>query len=289
MSTGAADARPENAKLAVEAQNTVLRLLTQADDSMNKGEISQAAAGVLAMLEAIRKGQTGNLNATLRSVGSHEKLPEAVVDRQDNLAQDTEAMIGFCRSEAKENRQDAEFGKLMAKIADKAVELKLQPSMVNIAEIMDSDRFADAIPPQHSVTNGLAVLMDYLNAWRESETQEKTEGSPWPSSKKRATSIKKWRNTRRAWSKRCAERRSGDKTEKLDEDMLEEIAELKENMAQAMLKTATDLQSMPDLDPSTNWSRAVSDVRRDEAAEGSGTNAVVEPPAERGLPARTRS
>ena len=97
MTTGAADARADNAKAAVDAQNTVLRLLVQADDSMNKGEISQAAAGVLAMLEGIRKGQTANLNVTVKSAQGNTPVPEAIIDRQDKLAQDVEAMVGFCQ------------------------------------------------------------------------------------------------------------------------------------------------------------------------------------------------
>ncbi|MDD4102252.1 MAG: hypothetical protein PHU80_06415, partial [Kiritimatiellae bacterium] len=68
--SGASETREDNAQAAVKAQNDVLRMLVQADESMNKGEVSQAAAGVLAMLEGIRKGQTANLNVTLKSAQS---------------------------------------------------------------------------------------------------------------------------------------------------------------------------------------------------------------------------
>jgi hypothetical protein len=277
MSTGAADARTENAKLAVDAQNTVLRLLSQADDSMNKGEVSQAAAGVLAMLEGIRKGQVANLNATLKSAQSSAEMPEAIIDRQDNLAQDMEAMVGFCRSESKQDREGEEFGALMTKIADKAVELKLHPTMVNIAEVMDSDKFIDSVPPQHTVTNGIATLMDFLKEWRETETKEKTEESL-AIIKDARQSIKKMEDLQARVVDALRETGSqGDKTEKLDEDMLEEIAELKANMAQAMLKVATDLQSMPELDSVnelvTDTFQTYEEMKQEE---GSGTNAVVE-------------
>ncbi len=203
MVTGTSETREENAKLAVDAQNTVLRLLVQADGNMNKGEVSQAAAGVLAMLEGIRKGQTANLAATLKAVEKASELQEAIIDRQDYLSQDMEAMIGFCRSEAKQDRDDEEFGALMSKIADRAVELKLHPTMVTIAEVMESERIADAVPPQNSVTNGIAMLMDLLKEWRETETKDKTEDAL-AIIKDARQSIKRWRICRRASWMPCA-------------------------------------------------------------------------------------
>ena len=277
MATGAADSRTENAKLAVEAQNTVLRLLAQADGNMNKGEVSQAAAGVLAMLEGIRKGQTANLNATLKASQSGAGMPEAIIDRQDNLSQDMEAMVGFCRSEAKQDREGEEFGALMNKIADKAVELKLHPTMVNIAEVMESEKFAESVPPQSSVTNGIATLMDFLKEWRETETKEKTEDAL-AVIKDAKQSIKKLEDLQARVVDALRETGSqGDKTEKIDEDLLQEIAELKANMAQAMLKVATDLQALPELD---SVNELVTDTFQTyeemKQSEGSGTNAVTE-------------
>lgn len=278
MSTGATDARVENAKLAVEAQSTVLRLLTQADESMNKGDVSQAASGVLIMLESIRKGQVANLGITLKNMQSGTAVvPKAIIDRQDNLAQDMETMIGFCRSEAKQDRDGEEFGKLMVKIADKAVELKLQPVMVNIAELLDSAKIADSLPPQHSVTNGIAVLMDFLKEWRETDTKEQT-AEALAVIKDAHQSIKKLEDLQASVVDALRETGSqGDKTEKLNEDTLEEIAELKANMATAMLKVATDLQSMPELDAVnelvTDTFQTYEEMKQEK---GSGTNAVVE-------------
>ena len=277
MMTGSAESRNENAQRAVEAQNTVLRLLVQADGNMNKGEISQAAAGVLAMLEGIRKGQTANLNATFKASQNKTEMPEAIIDRQDNLAQDMEAMVGFCRSEAKQDREDEEFGALMNKIADKAVELQLHPTMVNIAEVMESEKFVESVPPQNTVTNGIATLMDFLKEWRETDTKEKTEDAI-AVIKDAKQSIKKMEDLQARVVDALRETGSqGDKTGKIDEDLLEEIAELKANMAQAMLKVATDLQSMPELD---SVNELVTDTFQTyeemKQAEGSGTNAVVE-------------
>lgn len=277
MSTGAAETRDELAKKAVDAQNAVLRLLVQADGNMGKGEVSQAAAGVLAMLEGIRKGQVANLLVTLKTVQSAAELPDAIVDRQDNLSQDMEAMIGFCRSEAKQDRTDEEFGQLMTKIAEKAVELKLHPTMVNIAEIMENAKVIEAVPPQTSVTNGIATLMDFLKEWRETDTKEKTEDAL-AALRDARDALKKMEDLQTRVVDALRETGSqGDKTEKLDEDLLEEIAELKANMANAALKVATDLQAMPELDSVnelvTDTFQTYEEMKQEE---GSGTNAVVE-------------
>ncbi len=278
MSTGAADQRDSCAKDAVEAQKKVLRLFSQADGNMEKGEVSQSAAGVMAMLDGIKKGQTANLNATRKAFdGKAEKLAEAIVDRQDNLAQDVQAMIGFCRSEAKQDREDEEFGALMNKVADRAEALKLHPDMVEIAEVMDSENYSRSIQPQQAVTNNLAALIAMLNEWRETETKEKTEDMLGTIKDARA-SLKKLEDLQSEIVDALRGTGSqGDKTEKLDEDMLEEIVELKKNMSQALLKVATDLQSLPELD-------AVNELVTDcfqtfeemSQEEGSGTNAVKE-------------
>ncbi len=277
VSTGPADKRAETSQRAFDAQNTVLRLLAQADDSMGKGEVARAAAGVLAMLEGLRKGQTENLKVTRKSAETAADLPAAIIDRQDNLAQDMDAMIGFCRSEAKADRDNEEFGQLMTKIADRAVQLRLQPTMIDIAQIMEDKRLVEAIPPQDSVTNGIANLMDYLKEWRETETKEKTEDAL-AVIKDARQSIKKMEDLQARIVDALRETGSqGDKTEKLDEDLLQEIAELKANMANALLKTATDLQALPELDSVnelvTDTFQTYEEMKQEE---GSGTNAVVE-------------
>ena len=278
MLTGAAEKRDENAARAIEAQNTVLRLLAQADSGMGKGEVSQTAAGVLAMLEGLRKGQTDNLRTTVRiAQQSAGKLPSAIIDRQDNLAIDTDAMINYCRAEAKQSRDDLEFGKLMTGIADKAVELQIHPMMISIAEVMDTGNFSQSINPQITVTNNLATLMEFLNEWREADTQEKKEDL-----------LKAIQDAKQAWKKLTDLQSNlvdtlrdtsgqGDKTEKLDEEDLEEIIELNHNKLSAMLQVAVDLQAFPQTE---GVNELVTDIYQTfeemKQAEGSSTNEVAE-------------
>ena len=69
----------------------------------------------------------------------------------------------------------------------------------------------------------------------------------------------------------------GDKTEKLDEEALEEILELKHNMSTALLKVATDLQAFPDTEAVNELVTDVFQTYEEmKQAEGSSTNEVVE-------------
>lgn len=278
MSTAAAEQRVENAQGAVSAQEEVLKLLIRADENMERGEISQAAAGVLAMLDGIRKGQTANLNVTKKTAeGKAEKLADTVVERQDNLAQDVQAMIGFCRSEAKADRDDEQYSIMMTNLANRAESMRLHDEMIDIAEVMDSAEFAKSIRPQQAVTNNLAALMALLNEWREATTEEKKEESL-ATIKDAKKSLKKLEDLQAKIVEALRGTGSqGDKTEKLDEDLLEEIVELKKNMADSMLKVATDLQSLPELDAVNELvTDAFQTFEEMKQEEGSGTNAVVE-------------
>lgn len=278
MSTGVSEQRPDYAGAAIHAQESVLHLLERADDNARKGEISQAAAGVIAMLDGIKKGQTINLNATRRAKKNKaEAIAEAVIDRQDNLAHDALAMIGYCKSEAKADRKDEEFGKLMGKIAAQAEKMRLHPEMVDIAEQMDSKEFVQSIRPQQTVTNQLSSLISLLNEWRETDTKEKTEDAL-ATIKDAKSTLKKMQDLQSKIVEALRGTGSqGDKTEKIDEDLLEEIVELKKNMADAMLKVATDLQILPELDAVNELvTDAFQTYEEMSQVAGSGTNAVVE-------------
>ncbi|MBQ7188836.1 MAG: hypothetical protein IJR99_05405 [Kiritimatiellae bacterium] len=278
MSTGKPEDRDENAKQAVEAQQQVLTLLGFAEKSMAKGEISQTQAGLIAILDGIQKGQTANIRATGRAIQNNvSELPEGIVDTQDNLAQDMEAMIGYCYAQAREDAGDQDFAAIMKSIGDKANEMKLKDKMYEISEMMASENFKQSIPPQIRMTNSIDELRAMLKDHRDGVAATQQEEAK-ATIKEAADTIKKLEKIQQKIVEALrATGSQGDKTEKLDEDMLEEIAELKEQMAEAMLKVATDLQSMPDLD-------AVNELVTDtyqtyeemKQAEGSSTNAVQE-------------
>lgn len=279
--SGDPGARPENAAKAVAAQERVLQLLGFAEKSMEKSEISQTQAGLLAILDGLQKGQTANLRATVRAIKANvSKLPEAIADTEDNLAQDAEAMVGYCNAQAKLDLGDPEFAETMKRIAAKATEMKLHDTMVAIAETLSSDEraeFVKAVGQQAVVTNRLESLRAMLREQREgasvAQEQEARE-----TIKEAAAALKKLKDVQaKIVDALRATGSQGDKSVKLDEDELEEIVELKEQMAEAMLKVATDLQSMPDLDAVnelvTDTFQTYEEMKQEK---GSGTNAVTE-------------
>ncbi|MBP5511410.1 MAG: hypothetical protein J6Z49_10880 [Kiritimatiellae bacterium] len=278
---GNPDARTENAAKAVAAQEKVLHLLGFAEKSMEKSEISQTQAGLLAILDGLQKGQTANLRATVRAIAANvSKFPEALADTEDNLAQDADAMVGYCNAQSKLDLGDPEFAEIMKRIAAKATELKLHDTMVVIAETLSSDEraeFVKAVGQQATVTNHLEHLRAMLREQREGAAAVQEQEAR-ATIKEAAAAIKKLKDVQaKIVDALRATGSQGDKSEKLDEDTLEEIAELKEQMAEAMLKVATDLQSLPDLDAVnelvTDTFQTYEEMKQEK---GSGTNAVTE-------------
>ncbi|MBO4287993.1 MAG: hypothetical protein J5985_07510 [Kiritimatiellae bacterium] len=281
MSSGDPEARTENAAKAVAAQEKVLQLLGFAEKSMEKSEISQTQAGLLAILDGLQKGQTANLRATMRAVAANvPKLPEALADTEDNLAQDAEAMVGYCNAQAKLDLGDPEFAEIMKRIAAKATEMNLHDTMVAIAETMSSDEraeFVKAVGQQTVVTNQLESLRAMLREQREGVVVAQEQEAR-ATIREAASAIKKLKDVQaKIVDALRATGSQGDKSEKLDDDTLEEIVELKEQMAEAMLKVATDLQSMPDLDAVnelvTDTYQTYEEMKQEK---GSASNAVTE-------------
>lgn len=279
MTTGTAETRTDNATKAVAAQKLILTILRMSDEAQTKGEIAKSAAGVAAMLEAIRKTQTENLRITQKQAqGSGTSVPQALIDRQDSLAADTEAMINYCRTEAKASQNENEFIKIMTQIADKTVELKIHTDMLQVSEQMDSDNFKSSIPTQISVTNNIATVMTLLKEWRDTSIKEQEEEAS-AIVKDAKQALKKMEDIQLQIVDALRNTGSqGDKTGKIDADTLEEILELKANMADAMLKVATDLQALPELESAnelvTDTYQTYEEMKQQIGETG--TNAVTE-------------
>lgn len=280
--TGEAGLRSTNAVAAVDAQDKIISLLKLSDNAANKGDVAKDAAGLAAMIEAIKKGQTDVLRLTERHVkNASPKLPEGIIDREDSLAQDTDAMLAFCREAAKNNQNggDKEAAKIMGDIVAKATDLKIHPSMLAVSEQLDTATYKNSIAPQQSITNNLASLMDVLRSWRDSDIKENTEEAL-AAVRDARDSIKKLTELQKQIVDTLRNTGSqGNKTEKIDEETLEEILELKGNMADAMLKVATDLQAFPELDSVnelvTDAYQSYEEMKQEEGTDN-GTNKVVE-------------
>ena len=245
--TGKADTRNEHAMRAVTTQKQILDMLGVVESSINKSDLTQTQTGLITIIDGILKGQTANLSATIRARDAKAKsVAASVVDTQDNLAQDIEAMVSYCSTQSKNDASGSDFIKVMNQIAEKTVEWKLHEKMVEIAEQLDSDRYPDSIPGQISVTNSITQLRGILLEVREEELKAQAEEAK-VAVEDAAARLEKIRDAQKKLTESLRNTGSnGDKSAKIDEDMLEEIAELREQLAEATLKVATDLQNIPD-------------------------------------------
>lgn len=245
--TGKADMRSRHAMRAVTTQKQILDMLGVVESSMNKSDLTQTQTGLITIIDGILKGQTANLAATIRARDAKSpKIAESVIEAQDNLAQDIEAMVSYCSTQVKNDASESDFMKVMKQIADKTVEMKLHEKMVDIAEKLDSPNYPVSIPDQISVTNSITGLRNILLEVREEELKEQAEESR-EVVEDAAARLEKIRDAQKKLTESLRNTGSnGDKSAKIDEDMLEEIAELREQLAEATLKVATDLQNIPD-------------------------------------------
>jgi hypothetical protein len=275
MMTGAAESRPENAKLAVQAQNAVLRLFEQAEGSMGKGEVSQAAAGILPSSKAFARDRPRTWLHRQGQSGDERKLPEAIVDRQDKLSQDMEAMIGYCTAEAKQDHNDANFCALMTNIATKAVSLKPTPRWETSPKSW-TRKNSPSPAAQQTVTNGIALLMDDSGSgakpthWRKKRTRSRSSKTAFGHQKNgrlQANVVDALRGTGG----------QGDKTEKTRRGHARRrLPKLKANMANAMRKSPPTSSRCRTRFGQRVGHRRIQTFEEMKQETGSGTNAVVE-------------
>ncbi len=242
------ESRAAAATEALNTQKLILRLLTLAQNEARGGQLGQSSSGLMAMIDALLKGQTETRGATEAAVLRSEPASDATVDRQESLALDVAELIELARRDAGMAKEGDPLRALMTTVADTAEELKIKADMLRATQALQNDAPERALAPQASATNALHTLKRLLADWKSEETDKQT-----------AQALETLRDAREAVKKleklqagivdalRATETQ-GDKTNGNDDELLEEVVELKEMMADAMLKVATDLQSLPELD-----------------------------------------
>lgn len=233
---------------ALNTQKLILRLLTLAQQEAAGGQISHSSSGLMAIIDALLKGQTETLAATEGAVQRQAAVSDAAVERQQALVLDLSEMIELARRDAGMAKEGDPLRDLMNTVADKAEELRIKMDMLRAAQALQNDQPERALVPQAGATNSLHTLKRLLSEWKAAETETKT-----------VEALETLRDARDAVKKleklqagivdalRATESQ-GDKTNGNDDELLEEVVELKAMMAAAMLKVATDLQALPELD-----------------------------------------
>ena len=202
----------------------------------------------MAIVDALIKGQSETRGATAAAAQRATPVPEAVAERQESLALDLAEMIEIARRDAGMAKEGEPLRDLMNSVADKTEELRIKLDMLRAGQALQNDQPERALAPQANATNSLYVIKRLLAEWKAEDT-----------TRKEAQALETVRDARDALKKleklqegivdalRATESQ-GDKTNGNDDELLEEIVELKKKMSDSMLKVATDLQALPELD-----------------------------------------
>lgn len=255
-------APPEDREAAatesLNTQKLILRLLTLADEKAGTGGAGPEQSGLLAMVDALLKGQTDTRAATGRAAqraaaeGAAEDAAtvlDALAERQEALALDMAELIELARRDAGMAREGDPLQALMTAFADTAENLRIRSDMLRAGQALGNAAPAQALAPQAGATNSLHALKRLLAGWQAEETGPKTEAAL-DIIRDAREAVRKLEKLQAAVVDALrATESQGNKTDgQKDEDLVDEIVELKARMAEAMLKVATDLQALPDLD-----------------------------------------
>ncbi len=253
--------KPDLAQKALGLERQILRMLTMTSESITKVEQNREITGLLALIEALVIGQQQTLDLTGVSLRKSEKIAPTLVDKQDRLSQDTTEFFKQCRTESTKLAQnDKEFSGILTKIADLGEkDDKVAAIMLKAAEQLEQNKAADAQPLQ---TTALTKLKDYqkvLNEWRTADAKEKMAELQ-QTVDKVAAELKKMAELQKEIVKNIRQTlQQPDKSDKKVDELLQDVMDVKANMAEAALQIAKDLQIFPEL-PVSN--ELVSDVNQ---------------------------
>jgi hypothetical protein len=243
----AADRSPLS-RQAVELEAAILRLLSQVDTNLVRVQQGQAATGLLALLEALIKGEEEAIGGTKASVEKKVPPPALLIQRQDALAEDTAEFIRLCRSESEAREgMDPEFPKRAGQAADLAESRKIRAEMLLAAECLEGGRAEDALGPATRALGGLRDIQKILDEWRIQEAAERVEQMKEAIEQSKALIDKMTAVEARVVDSIRATATQKDKSGSDLQELAEENRELKAQMKDVALKIANDLQVLPEL------------------------------------------
>ncbi len=261
---------------AVDLETGILRILTQAEIGAGRVQQSQAVTGLLALLDAIVKGQQAITDINQALIKKGAASDPALAQRQDKIAGDFAQFVRVCRSSAADfANTDQPFADLVTNVAAQADALRIHPDLLTSAEYLETDKAAEAVPLQLRALEHLKILMDKLNAWRTAAAFEKAEEMVEMLQQVGANlDLLKEIQTKVVDAIRQTEHQGNKDTKEYDE-LMDELAELKSEMAESALKIATDLHVMPELpvgnDLIEDISQVFEEMKQEEGSESAGT------------------
>jgi len=246
--TAAAEARGAAANEAIAIQSLILRLLAFAQSEARGGRIGESSSGLLAILDALIKGQTETRAATEAAALREAPASDAVVERQEALVLDFAEFVELARRDAGMAKEGEPLRDFMNAVAETAESLKIKTDMLRAAQALRNAAPDRALAPQANAIQSLHALKRLLADWR-AETADKQAEQALDTLRDARDALGKIERLQAGIVDALrATESQGDKTNGNDDELLEEVVELKASMAEAMLKVATDLQAIPELD-----------------------------------------
>ncbi len=240
--------RPALARRALTLESGILRALTAAEEGMDRVAAHRQITGLFALLDALVQGQGEALEGARKSADTSAQIARQLVAQQDRLAEDTGEFVRLCRRDSAEvAKTDANFAKIVEQVAQECETRKVSPTMVTAAGHLENNVAAKAVPLQTEALAHLKEFQTLLNKWRALDAQEKME-SMRDAVEQAAEKMKKITDLQAKIVDAIRQtEQQKDRSDKDMEELDEELGELKGNMAESLLKIATDLHIFPEL------------------------------------------
>jgi hypothetical protein len=232
--------------LALEVK--ILHQLTFALNAAGEAKIERRVAGISAMIEALIREQTGALEQTNTFAKSQTKVPRPLVEQQDRIGEDMNALLTACKDEAAQVAQnDAALADTLTKLSACAAELKIRDDMVIAAERLEQNKPADAVPLETRSLAGLKTLQAMLEQIKLKEEAEKRVAML-EATKQAQEKLAKIEALHEKMVKAMEQvRGQKNKNDEATDQMEEEFKELVKNTKEALLEVPTDLHIFTDL------------------------------------------
>jgi len=251
----------------VTLEETILRRLTAAEIAAEDTARKRKVSGLLALLDALLGGQEEILKTTRDHIQKKADPGETLVERQDDLGNDTTEFVEACRREAPTlENTDKAFSAIITEVAAECESRQVKGDMMRSAEQLENKAAAQAVPHQEKAIATLKELQEKLNKWQLANAEEKLEetldaihGAKEKMDKLAKLQAKVVENMKEVLKKKNVPEEERDLME-------EELLEVKENMKEAALQVPTDLHIFPDVAVANELAEDVYSVFEEVAA-----------------------
>lgn len=248
--SGSSD-RAEKEQLAVRSlkiEEDILRKLTSADVAVAKARRQRAVAGVVAMLDALVRGQVHVVKSTEVALQQSTRIGQALVERQDGLAGDMSEFQQACGGEAlRIEANDKSFADLLRAVAKEAEEREVKADMLRAAEQLEGNAPGAALPLEKRALASLENFRKMLDTWQLAETREGLEDmiAALSGSRERMEKLRKLEEKVIEAMRQIED--FADRTEREEDLIEEELDEVRKQASEALLQVARDMHIYPEL------------------------------------------